>query len=118
MKALALVLLVLALGAGLFFFVQGTDHGRGTRAEHEKTSRPVDTRAPAPAHEARSEEPSNTADTSREAGSRRQSMEATGAPEVRLVIEGAFEFSDGTGIHRDTNGAFAFSEDGRLVRVR
>jgi hypothetical protein len=36
----------------------------------------------------------------------------------RLVIEGAFEFSDGEGIHRDTNGAFAFSEDGRLVRVR
>jgi len=36
----------------------------------------------------------------------------------RLVIEGAFEYSDETGMHRDTHGAFALSGDGRLVRVR
>ncbi len=87
MKALTLVLLLLALGAGLFFFVQGTDHGRGTRTEPDP-SRPAGTREPAPARDAPPAQPPEPVEASRGPGSRRQSVEAGVPPEVRLVIEG------------------------------
>ncbi len=36
----------------------------------------------------------------------------------RLEVEGAFEYADETGVHRDTHGAFSLTGEGRLERVR
>lgn len=92
MKALTLVLLVLALGAGLFFFLLDSDVGRGPRTELEKPSRASGEREPAPRQGTRpvepSVEPSEIVGTNPDAGSRRQSLEAKVAPAVRLVLEG------------------------------
>jgi len=90
MKALALAVLLVVLGAGVLFFLLDTDGGRGRHPDSASPSRSSSrsSSAPVAADEVRAEA-STAEDTPLDAPARRQSVEAGAPQEVRLVLEGA-----------------------------
>ena len=84
MKALTLVVLLVVLGAGVFFFLLDSDGARGRHSERASTPRSASASAPAAGVPA--EVP--VADTSADEPARRKSVETGAAPDVRLVLEG------------------------------